>query len=63
MGLVDRSFVAITIMVVQNYCPPIPEHSVLSFNYFRWTLVFVNGGLIFVGIILTAALFFRKKKL
>ena len=63
MGFVDRSFVGIAIMVVQNYCPSIPKHSVLPLNYFRWILVFVNGGLIFVDLALTAALLFCKKKM
>ena len=62
-GFVDRSFVGITIMVLQNYCPYIPKHSVPAMDYFRWVLVFVNGGLIFVSIALTAILLIRKRKL
>ena len=60
MGFVDRSLVGITIMVIQNYCPPIPKESVLQIDYFRWVLVFVNGGLIFVAVTLAVVLLLHK---
>ena len=60
MGFVDRSLVGITIMIIQNYCPPIPKESVLEIDYFRWVLVFVNGGFLGVAITLSAALLLRK---
>ena len=60
MGFVDRSLVGITIMVIQNYCPPIPKESVLEIDYFRWALVFVNGGLLCVAIMLAATLLLHR---
>lgn len=60
MGFVDRLLVGITIMAIQTYCPPIPKESVLEIDYFRWVLVFVNGGFLCVAIMLAAALLLCK---
>ena len=61
-GFVDRAFGGITILVIQIYSPTIPEHPELEIQYFRWALVFANGGLIGVAIILTIALLLHKKE-
>ena len=62
LGFVDRLVVGIAVMVIQKFCPALPQKPLQPITYFRWVLAIFNGGFICLALALVVTLMFIGTK-